>query len=463
MKYTLSFLFLCVAVLVAAQEPATNTVRDRVFGTQAYMSKIVQNDPAIREKVSAIERHTFNYRTLGNPDSVIVPIVFHIIGDSKISKEDIAAQLERLNTDFFTPAHPYLTDEYRYATTSVSDIKLDANGNSNDGYLHPADQGEQFAKRAAPAMIQFCLPTLDPDGKNTEGIITVSSTATTWGMDNALKITEKGGSSPWPTQQYCNIWIAPLENDLAGYAQMPGGPEETDGIVINSLFFGSANSGAQSADFKDFTLGRTLVHLMGSYLNLHELWNEDSPCADDYVDDTPVHNAPNHGSGRYKHVSTCEGNPVEMTMNLMDSGNDSTMYLFTYGQVNRMQATLAEGGPRFGLTKTPTGCAIDGGHLKQDIERSAVSPQISSMQLRILPNPNTGTFTIEIASQDLAATQIQTYLYDDLGHLVWQKTIPYSTGSTLRYPFEGQALMSGIYILKTIAGGIVQTTQVVVR
>jgi hypothetical protein len=152
-----------------------------------------------------------------------------------------------------------------------------------------------------------------------------------------------------------------------------------------------------------------------------------------------------------------------MTMNLMDSGNDSTMYLFTYGQVNRMQATLAEGGPRFGLTKTPTGCATDGGYLKQDIERSAVSPQVGSMQLRILPNPNVGTFTIEIASQDIAATQIQTYLYDDLGHLVWQKTIPYSPGSTLRYSFEGQTLIPGIYILKTIAGSVIQTTQVVVR
>jgi hypothetical protein len=36
-------------------------------------------------------------------------------------------------------------------------------------------------------------------------------------------------------------------------------------------------------------------------------------------------------------------------------------------------------------------------------------------------------------------------------------------GSTLRYPFEERELTAGIYILKTIAGGVEQTTQVIVR
>jgi hypothetical protein len=60
-------------------------------------------------------------------------------------------------------------------------------------------------------------------------------------------------------------------------------------------------------------LCRTLTHLMGNYLNLYDLWNESQPCADDYVDDTPIHNAPNGRFWQYRHVSTCDGSPVEMT------------------------------------------------------------------------------------------------------------------------------------------------------
>jgi hypothetical protein len=253
-----------------------------------------------------------------------------------------------------------------------------------------------------------------------------------------------------------------LEKDIAGYAQMPGGPEETDGIVVNSKFF--AHAGAPVDGMGDYALGRTLAHLMGSYLNLHELWNEAAPCADDYVDDTPIHNAPNHGNGTYKHVSTCEGNPVEMTTNLMDSGNDSTMYLFTHGQAFRMQAALAEGGPRFTLTQTPTGCATDGGNLVEGASRSQSPTAVGgAMLLRTLPNPNNGAFTIEVATTSVAASEISVQLYDGTGRLVWSRTHPCVPDGTVRFPFEGQRLGSGIYVLKAMAGSSVQVMQVVVR
>jgi hypothetical protein len=36
------------------------------------------------------------------------------------------------------------------------------------------------------------------------------------------------------------------------------------------------------------------VHLVANYLGIYELWNEVTPClADDFVDETPNHNAPN--------------------------------------------------------------------------------------------------------------------------------------------------------------------------
>lgn len=136
---------------------------------------------------------------------------------------------------------------------------------------------------------------------------------------------------------------------------MPGGPEETDGIVIDYQFFGTI--GTSREPYND---GKTLTHLVGSYLGLYELWNEERPCWDDYVNDTPIHNAPNYGpTNEYKHVSTCPGNPVEMSMNFMDNSDDEYLYLFTAGQMMRIHAVLTKGGPRHKLTNSQTLCSKD--------------------------------------------------------------------------------------------------------
>lgn len=42
-----------------------------------------------------------------------------------------------------------------------------------------------------------------------------------------------------------------------------------------------------------------------------------------------------------------------MTMNYMDTADDSLSYIFTPGQKLRLQAMLAAGGPRAGLIETP--------------------------------------------------------------------------------------------------------------
>jgi hypothetical protein len=120
---------------------------------------------------------------------------------------------------------------------------------------------------------------------------------------------------------------------------MPGGPSATDGIVLDYRFLGSL--GTVKAPYDQ---GKTLTHLVGNYLGLNDLWGN-GHCADDLVDDTPPHNAPNFGCPGYRHISTCDDNPVEMTMNFMDNTDDACMYMFTAGQVRRMRAALGESGP----------------------------------------------------------------------------------------------------------------------
>lgn len=456
MKKALLFLLFAslTPVVASAQELVTYVPAPmRLYSTQAYMKKMMAEQPNDAETILAQERWSYDYRYYGTPDTVTIPVVFHVFtnaeGQPLVNTEDIQTQIARLNIDFFTPEHPYTKQE-----------------GAGDTYLHLADQKEGFARHAANTMIQFCQPRVDPTGNETNGIIMVSGASAAFEIDNTIKAGETGGSTPWETKSYCNVWVADLGGQTAGFAQMPGISPATDGIVIDYRYFARAAGSVKPDGFVgEFGLGRTLVHLMGSYLNLHELWNEAQPCSDDYVEDTPIHNAPNHGRGDYKHVSTCEGNLVEMTTNLMDSGNDSTMYLFTWGQMMRMQAVLAEGGARHDLTLTELPCTKENGGFSddgQEREQTETLTETMPFQLRVLPNPSNGQFTLEINCGTPLTEAFQTFLYDELGHLVWQQSIN-GAGQTVRHAFNGHPLPPGVYALKAVNGKQVSTVQVLVR
>lgn len=212
-----------------------------------------------------------------------------------------------------------------------------------------------------------------------------------------------------------------LGDNVSGYAQMPGGSAETDGIVIDYRFFG--NSGFSNTAF---TEGRTLTHLIGNYLGLYDLWGE-FPCADDYVEDTPIHNAPNSECYPHQHVSTCEGNPIEMTMNFMDNSPDACAYLFTMGQKIRMQTFLSEGGPRSGLTQT--GATQYDAVQQPGFSLDAPAPESNTTEeqvftLRAFPNPATENIQLEILSPDAG------YTYDANGNL---KTDSYKGITNIAY------------------------------
>jgi len=395
--FALYFILLCSITLVA-QRPS-----ERRFGTQQYMAKIQADHPGVITARSVEERWTEQFRQQGTLDTLTIPIVFHLINtpeNQPVSEADVQAQLDRLNADFFTP-------KFRVQ--------------------HPADTLEGFAERAAMPLIRFCLAEQDADGlPAASGIVRVNSNAN--GQDFSMlndhvKHSEKEGSTAWDASKYCNIWVVAMPDGLAGYAQMPGGPMATDGIVVDERYFARA---ARVSAGDTITIGRTLVHLMGSYLNLYELWNEDFPCGDDYVEDTPIHNAPNGSMTRYRHVSLCGENPVEMTMNLMDATHEINQYMFTRGQVWRMQATLAKKGSRGQLGHTPTPCSttVDIAMTKVGTQHEGTGNQ--ELTLHVFPNPASGKFTIEIRSEQVTAAEIR--IFDMLGVSLYEQSVELSGG-----------------------------------
>jgi hypothetical protein len=127
-----------------------------------------------------------------------------------------------------------------------------------------------------------------------------------------------------------------LSGGLLGYAQFPGGPQATDGVVINYQAFGT--NGTASAPFNK---GRTATHEVGHYLNLRHIWGDTPDCSgSDMVADTPNSAGPNFGTPAFP-VVTCNNGPNgDMFMNYMDYTDDAAMFMFTTQQVLRMRTAL---------------------------------------------------------------------------------------------------------------------------
>jgi hypothetical protein len=295
----------------------------RNCGAQIEHRRLLNEDPSYVAARSKIERHALNFARSGRMSAragvTRIPVVVHVLwntAEQNISDEQIQSQIDVLNQDF-RKTNPDITQ----VPTVWQSIAADCN-------------------------IEFFLATKDPSGGPTNGITrTETPNASFTQFGNPIKSSATGGVDPWPTDKYLNIWVAPSITSpfgtLLGYAQFPGGPPETDGVVVLHSAFGTTGTAAAP-----FDKGRTTTHEIGHWLNLFHIWGDDgTECGgSDEVDDTPNQAGPNMGMPEYPRV-TCENAPNgDMFMNYMDYTNDAGMFMFTVGQAIRMQATLD--GPR---------------------------------------------------------------------------------------------------------------------
>jgi hypothetical protein len=162
------------------------------------------------------------------------------------------------------------------------------------------------------------------------------TTRTGFTFDDGVKKASTGGIAPFNPRTHLNMWVCALTGGLLGYAQFPGGPAATDGVVINYQAFGT--SGTAQAPFHK---GRTATHEVGHYFNLRHIWGDTPDCGgSDMVADTPNCAGPNIGAPAWP-VVTCNNGPNgDMFMNYMDYTDDEAMFMFTTQQVLRMRTAL---------------------------------------------------------------------------------------------------------------------------
>jgi hypothetical protein len=167
-------------------------------------------------------------------------------------------------------------------------------------------------------------------------VIRTETTRASFSTDDEVKRAADGGRTPHAPDTHMNLWVCALSGGVLGYAQFPGGPAATDGVVIDYRAFGTEGT-AQSP----FDLGRTATHEVGHYFNLRHIWGDTEDCSgSDFVADTPNAAGPNYGEPTFPVVTCANGPNGDMFMNYMDYVDDTAMFLFTAQQVLRMRTAL---------------------------------------------------------------------------------------------------------------------------
>lgn len=319
-------------LLIAGLFPAilpvmANGQVSEVCGTMHSLQALLGANPGLAARMAGIEFHTQQAiagSAAGEDVVYRIPLVVHVVYNNpaaNISTAQIQSQIQALNANF-----------RRTIPDASSTIP-------------------QFQGVAADCEIEFCLATVDPFGAPTTGITRTPSAISVFNaLTNGVKFTSSGGRDAWPTSQYLNIWVC--ENisvpggSLVGYAQFPGGPAATDGVVMCYWAFGTTGNLNPN-----YPLGRVPVHEVGHWLNLRHIWG-DAYCGDDFVADTPAQAGPSTGCNTSQF--SCGG--LNMVQNYMDYSPDTCRNLFTLGQKARMRAQLAVGGPRASLLTSPATC-----------------------------------------------------------------------------------------------------------
>jgi hypothetical protein len=282
----------------------------RACGAMAAHMLLLEQHPSFRAKQFALEAATSKKRTkavkVSDMPIARIKVIVHVVyrdDVQNISQAQIRSQISALNKDF--------------------------RGTNPDKSKVPA----AFKGLFTDSRIQFEL----------YDVTRTKTTKAAFDINDGVKKKATGGVASIEPKKYLNLWVCALGGGLLGYAQFPGGPISTDGVVINDQAFGT-----QGTAKAPFNKGRTATHEVGHFLNLRHIWGDTPDCSgSDMVADTPNSAGPNYGRPKYP-VVTCNNGPNgDMFMNYMDYVDDAAMFMFTMQQAIRMRAALE--GPRRSL------------------------------------------------------------------------------------------------------------------
>jgi hypothetical protein len=285
------------------QAGPAETPLHRMCGTMAAHMMLLERFPSFRDNQMRLEGATDKRRQaaddLAKVKVVTINTVVHVVANTDeqdISQAQIDSQIAALNKDF--------------------------RATNPDRSKTPAP----WKGLVTDSRIQFKLVKVNR----------IRTAKASFSHDDGVKKGSSGGVAPFQPRTHLNIWVCALSGGLLGYAQFPGGPLNTDGVVINYRAFGTMGT-AQAP----FDKGRTSTHEVGHFLNLRHIWGDTPDCSgSDLVADTPNCAGPNFGTPTFPIVTCNNGPNGDMFVNYMDYTDDAGMFMFTTQQVLRMRTTL---------------------------------------------------------------------------------------------------------------------------
>lgn len=360
---------------------------------------------------------------------IIIPVVVHIMKDpndpmnvnSNISDEQVISQLKALNADF------------RKENPDV--VKTIA----------------AYQNRSGDAKMIFALAKKDPSGNPTTGILRVNypnSYFHSMSDDQAMKAV-----SSWPPDRYLNIWVVGnMPDGTLGYCYLPSMVidsafrDKVDGLVCGAKYFGSLRYKSAGNNFyldNTLNLGRTSTHELGHFFGLYHPWGDTGGCwSTDSVYDTPVSSNPLFGCPG--HPSDC--NETRMSENYMDYTNDSCMFMFSKGQVERMRFSMVHYAFRFALADS------------QNVINAGLNPYFAD-SMAIVEGDNQRCFPEKSPSNPLVVK-----VYNNLGSefqgqqvSIGIKSIP--ANASLIYSDQQTSDVDGLVKFNLLAGSEIGTYQ----
>ena len=368
MRFIVTFLLLVLSTFLFSQEPCS---------TDEYNDPFIKENPEIYENIERNIQEYLRGPRRKHEHTIVIPVVFHIIwqdDNENIPDSVIYQQLEVFNEAF---------NATNADTSTLTDTLKNWVGNFK---------------------IRFELAYKDPDGFPTSGITRTNTYVSEFSYyGNWMKFDQQGHAA-WPTDKYLNIWVCDLYNYLLGYAQFPGGPEETDGIVLDWQITGNQIYPWTYPDMNEWAGGRVGVHEIGHWLNLFHPWGNNGPCSEDYVPETGLQDGPIYPSAQCPDTlfSTCDLPERVFVKHYMDYCGQSCMVCFTKNQVLRGLASLE-------TYRMPM------------IENYQPRPTISQFEdIKINPTYTKGRLYIEFPPFN---GKLELEVYDIMGRRVYYKTI----------------------------------------
>ncbi|MES2519180.1 MAG: M43 family zinc metalloprotease [Bacteroidota bacterium] len=359
-----------------------------------------------------------------------IPVVVHVIhnnaanvigGDnnSNISDEQIISQIKVLNED------------YRK--------KSGTNGYNTNAV-------------GADMEIEFFLAYKDTLGNATNGItrtyVNVQNFDIINGNQNIAKIIN------WDSEKYLNIWVVRTNGATIGYSAFPYdskldgldtkptdllSQEIFDGVIIDFHFFGTCCAVTNQT----YNLGRTTTHEVGHWLGLLHPTENDTPCGNDFCDDTPQIESLNLSTNCNKISSVCSGiQRVNMIENYMDYSPDRCMNIFTNDQKTRTRAALDLSFKR-----------------KKLINSIDPLPETEKLMISVEPNPSKNSSFIR--AQFKGQKDFKISVWDFKGMLMYEET--YESQMSSFFAIKSDKLRSGEYIVRVVVGDETATQKIIVE